>query len=129
MNTEIWGISPLAFHEAGHVAVHYWAGHSIEYATIVSDGEAAGSVNSDQSELVRLRFEADEVRQVRIERIIMASIVGVIGQRRHAPESVHQDDSDADHFAVGGWFDALDVPEGKFARFTGGYLNCEQRDL
>ncbi len=103
----------MAYHEAGHAAVGLWFEHPVERVSIEphEGSDARVSLSWDEDADEHLLFEDLAVRQVPIERRIMAALAGVIAQRRAAPECCDEDwDGHADRHAVYLYMEHLDVP-------------------
>ncbi len=100
----------VAYHEAGHAAIGILFDHTIDVATIIRDGDAAGGVLIDHGKFDRLRYEDDLAKQVVFERLIMASLAGVVAQKRYEPDSISEAHGLSDRAAANDYLDKLEPP-------------------
>lgn len=76
----------VAHHEAGHAVAAFLYHFKIDFATIKSDGDAAGMVRCYPRGKMDL-YSASPIMRNKIERNIIVTLAGDIAQRKFAPRS------------------------------------------
>lgn len=102
--------STTAYHEAGHIVAAWVQGIGVGSATVVRNGDIAGSVtlvDSDQRILVSLDEAGAWKHRMRVEKEIIVCVSGPLAQRKFSPRSMRRWHGAGDYEAAVNWASSI----------------------